>query len=241
MANLLAGGGKQLLWVLCSVRRKATRDQEAPHPPFTALPTHPHPPPPAPTHPHPPLPTLNRRRAATPVFPARSSWRRRRRGAPRTRSACRASRSAWRWPSRPGVVPLRVAMWAMARPCGCGCQNRFGIPFWLVGEFTTQFRTYFSGDRDVHWGYGLLTHGHVGFFGKKAFDPCHFVSFFCAFLVHRIIAFPSPIVVRPSRKRPAHCQACQSCSFTTGYLYIYIHMHIYTCIYICIHAYISIM
>ena len=26
-----------------------------------------------------------------------------------------------------------------------GCQNRFGIPFWLVGEFTTLFRAYFSG------------------------------------------------------------------------------------------------
>ena len=29
------------------------------------------------------------------------------------------------------------------------------IPFWLVGEFTTRFRTYFSGDWDVHWGYDL--------------------------------------------------------------------------------------
>ena len=28
-----------------------------------------------------------------------------------------------------------------------------GIPFWLVGEFTTYFRTYLSGDWDVHWGY----------------------------------------------------------------------------------------
>ena len=37
-----------------------------------------------------------------------------------------------------------------------------GIPFWLVGEFTTHFRTYFSGDWDVHWGVtGILTHGHV--------------------------------------------------------------------------------
>ena len=29
-----------------------------------------------------------------------------------------------------------------------------GIPFWLVGEFTTHFRTYFSGwiESDVHWG-----------------------------------------------------------------------------------------
>ena len=33
-----------------------------------------------------------------------------------------------------------------------------GIPFWLVGEFTTYFRTYLSGDWDVHWGYGILTH-----------------------------------------------------------------------------------
>ena len=40
---------------------------------------------------------------------------------------------------------------------GCGGQNRFGIPFWLVGEFTTHFRTYFSGwiESDVHWGYDL--------------------------------------------------------------------------------------
>ena len=27
---------------------------------------------------------------------------------------------------------------------------------------TTHFRTYFSGDWDVHWGYGILTHGHIG-------------------------------------------------------------------------------
>ena len=42
-----------------------------------------------------------------------------------------------------------------ARIDGCGCQNRYGIPFWLVGEFTTHFRTYFSGDWDVHLGYDL--------------------------------------------------------------------------------------
>ena len=30
-----------------------------------------------------------------------------------------------------------------------------GIPFWLVGEFTTHFRTCFSGDWDVHWGYAF--------------------------------------------------------------------------------------
>ena len=26
---------------------------------------------------------------------------------------------------------------------------------------TTHFRTYFSGDWDVRWGYGVLTHSHV--------------------------------------------------------------------------------
>ena len=47
-----------------------------------------------------------------------------------------------------------------------------GVPMWLrlskpmgshfgVGEFTTHFRTYFTGDWDVHWGYGILTHGHI--------------------------------------------------------------------------------
>ena len=31
-----------------------------------------------------------------------------------------------------------------------------------VGEFTTHFRTCFSGDWDVRWGYGVLTHGQLG-------------------------------------------------------------------------------
>ena len=30
-----------------------------------------------------------------------------------------------------------------------------------VGEFTTHFRTDFSGDWDVHWRYGILPHGHI--------------------------------------------------------------------------------
>ena len=38
-----------------------------------------------------------------------------------------------------------------------------GIPFWLVGEFTTHFGTHFSGwiESDVHWGCDL-THGQLG-------------------------------------------------------------------------------
>ena len=39
-----------------------------------------------------------------------------------------------------------------------------GMPFWLVGDFTSHFRNDFSGwiESDVHWGCDLvLTHGHV--------------------------------------------------------------------------------
>ena len=43
---------------------------------------------------------------------------------------------------------------------GNGGQNRFGIPFWLVGEFTAHFRTYFSGWIGIFTGtIRLLTHG----------------------------------------------------------------------------------
>ena len=31
-----------------------------------------------------------------------------------------------------------------------------------IGEFTSHFRTCFSGDWDVHWGYGIFSHGQVG-------------------------------------------------------------------------------
>ena len=41
-----------------------------------------------------------------------------------------------------------------------------------VGEFTTHFRTYFSGDWDVHWGYALWTHGHVCVTGKSSCPWC---------------------------------------------------------------------
>ena len=43
-----------------------------------------------------------------------------------------------------------------------------GIPFWLVGEFTTHLRTDFSGDWDVHSGHDL------------GFDPWPYL---CAFVV----------------------------------------------------------
>ena len=59
----------------------------------------------------------------------------------------------------------RVCCWgpnsSLEKLISSGCQNRLGIPFWLVGEFTTHFRAFFRGDWDVHWGYGILTRGHI--------------------------------------------------------------------------------
>ena len=54
----------------------------------------------------------------------------------------------------PAIISLRLGC-GFSRGCGweskrlrkpgCGfCQNLFGIPFWLAGEFTTHVRTYFS-------------------------------------------------------------------------------------------------
>ena len=61
------------------------------------------------------------------------------------------------------VGPRLSAPGSACKKCGCSGQNRFGIQVFLVGigEFTTHLRTYFSGDWDVHSGYGFLTHGHV--------------------------------------------------------------------------------
>ena len=53
-----------------------------------------------------------------------------------------------RFPSLPGpavnLFPPEIWLWVKTR-----------IPFWGLGEFTTQFRTYFSGAWDVHWAHGL--------------------------------------------------------------------------------------
>ena len=43
-----------------------------------------------------------------------------------------------------------------------GCGSKPMVPFW--GRCTThQIWSISSGDWDVHWGYGLLTHGHIVF------------------------------------------------------------------------------
>ena len=70
-------------------------------------------------------------------------------------------------------------------------QNRFGIPFWLVGEFTTHFRTDFSGWIGMFTGgtIWILTHGRLtrngpsGLVSWKAsaiLDDSKFLSFFSA-------------------------------------------------------------
>ena len=42
-----------------------------------------------------------------------------------------------------------------------GCGSKLMGSHVGVDEFTTHFRTYFSGDWDVHWGYGVLTDGRM--------------------------------------------------------------------------------
>ena len=53
-----------------------------------------------------------------------------------------------------------------------------------VGAFATHFRTYFSGDWDAHWGYRVLTHGHIS--------------------GHRIIACPGTRTRATLRRSPTH-------------------------------------
>ena len=45
--------------------------------------------------------------------------------------------------------------------CGGWKYGATGRTIWLWVK-TGSILVYFSGDWDVHWGYGLLTHGHIG-------------------------------------------------------------------------------
>ena len=62
-------------------------------------------------------------------------------------------------PQEKGYLYSNLSKWRGGFGCG-GCKTN-GIPFLLVGEFPTHFSRDFSGDWDVHWGYGILTHGHL--------------------------------------------------------------------------------
>ena len=62
---------------------------------------------------------------------------------------------------------LRGAWW-VSSPFGHGTKPL--VPCW--DRCTTHFRTYFSGDWDVHWGLtGLLTHGHLSSFRQALRSP----------------------------------------------------------------------
>ena len=62
-----------------------------------------------------------------------------------------------------GLSPLGVLSMGSSKDfCGRGCQHRFGIPFWLVGEFTTHVTIYFSG-------IGMFTGGYPW---PYLFFPC---------------------------------------------------------------------
>ena len=51
------------------------------------------------------------------------------------------------------------------------CHADLGMRLWLSNSLGTQFRLYFSGDWDVHWGYGIWTHGYIS---RKMFaEPFH--------------------------------------------------------------------
>ena len=55
--------------------------------------------------------------------------------------------------------PIRRAIWLwLLRPM---------VPF--SGRCTTHFRTYFSVELEVHWGYRLFTHGHMAVVVKKRY------------------------------------------------------------------------
>ena len=59
------------------------------------------------------------------------------------------------------------------QPYGCGSKPM--VPFW--GRCTTHFRSYFSGDWDVHWTGGticILTHGLMGVGGLLHFGVVRF-------------------------------------------------------------------
>ena len=68
----------------------------------------------------------------------------------------------WRPLGAAGVVFFRSAFFFgrflfLLKKIGSGLIS-MGFHF---GVGTTHFRTYFSGDWDVHWGYGILTHSHI--------------------------------------------------------------------------------
>ena len=95
----------------------------------------------------------------------------------------------------PGDLPGGVPDRAIAGRCGgVRCLRWDQVPIWLwvkavlgshFGVGAPPIIVCFSGDWDVHWGYGLLTHGHV-----------------CVFLVFGAVFFDQ-LNARPKANEPA--------------------------------------
>ena len=94
----------------------------------------------------------------------RRSWAERHRST-QIGSECCCGKRKWLWLSEPFWDPILG-------------QNQWDpiLGYLGVGEFTTYFRTYFSGDWDVHWGCGLLTHGQMAV--RRAFGTMEIAHLF---------------------------------------------------------------
>ena len=88
--------------------------------------------------------------------------------APRLEAWRRGTRPPGRSPVRDGPRGAGMARasekWTPRPKSGCGCQSRFGIPLWLVGEFT-HVRTYSSG-----W-IGMFTGGTIWILTHSQMPP----------------------------------------------------------------------
>ena len=87
---------------------------------------------------------------------------------PRSAAVCRAPRRLAPTPSAPPSENSILERSGARRKPGCWdmavvVKTVLVHPILVgIGEFTTHFRTYFSGDREVHWGtIWILTHGHT--------------------------------------------------------------------------------
>ena len=83
-----------------------------------------------------------------------------------------------------------------------------------VGEFTTHFRTYFSGDWNVHWGYGVLTHGRGHLRPPKTELFCVYVRVCVCLLLGRTVKSASNDFQTKSLTLPTHKQTLLASSQT---------------------------
>ena len=70
-----------------------------------------------------------------------------------------------------GKTSLQRAFLRSAGPTSHNHDMAVGQNQWYhFGVGAPPILVYFSGSWDVHWGYGLLAHGHMGFIGRRHAD-----------------------------------------------------------------------